>query len=79
MLYNVYTIKDELAGEAGPPFIAVNDKVAMRNFNKMGIPEALIKEYTLLKIGYFDSIDISITPNMVYTITKEENDNEPIF
>jgi len=74
MLYNVYTVKDKLAEEAGPPFIAVNDKVAMRQFRQMGIPQSLQNEYELLKIGYFDSIDISITPDIVYNVidTKEE-------
>jgi len=74
MLYNVYVVQDHLAEEAGPPFIAVNDKVALRQFNSMTIPEALKKEYSLLKIGYYDSKDLSITPDMIYdVVVQEEN------
>lgn len=76
MLYNVYTVKDKLAEECGPPFIAVNDKVAIRQYKSMGIPESLKNEYSLLKIGYFDSIDVSITPNVVITLITEEDKNE---
>jgi len=76
MLYNVYTVKDNLAEEAGPPFIAVNDKVAIRQYKNMGIPESLKKDYQLLKIGYFDSVDVSITPDMIYHVIIEEEVNE---
>jgi len=77
MLYQVYTVKDKLAEEAGPPFIAVNDKVALRQFKQMNIPKSLINEYELLCIGYFDSVDITITPNIVYNpIELEEKENE---
>lgn len=76
MLYNVYTVKDKLAEECGPPFIAVNDKVAIRQFKSMGIPEALKNEYELLNIGYFDSIDVSITPNMVISLPITEGKDE---
>lgn len=70
MLYNVYVVKDKLAEEAGPPFVAVNDKVALRQYQSMGIPESLKDEYELLKIGFYDSIDISITPAITYTLTE---------
>jgi len=76
MLYQVYVVKDLMAEEAGPPFTAVNDKVAVRQFKQMGIPKELTKEYELLKIGYFDSIDISITPDITYKIVTEENADE---
>lgn len=74
MLYNVYVVRDKLAEEAGPPFTAVNDKVALRQFQSMGIPESLKDEYELLKIGYYDSIDVSITPLVSYTLTGESSD-----
>ncbi|WNK14084.1 MAG: nonstructural protein [Microvirus sp.] len=76
MLYQVYTVKDKLAEEAGPPFIAVNDKVAIRQFKSMGIPLALKDEYELLKIGYFDSIDITIIPDITVNIINMEDENE---
>jgi len=78
MLYNVYTVKDLLAEEAGPPFIAVNDKVALRQYQSMGIPESLKDQYELIKIGYYDSIDLSITPDIIYSVIKgEENHVKP--
>lgn len=62
MVYRVYTIKDKVAEESGPPFIAVNDGVAKRNYKDMGIPESLKDDYELYFIGYWDSIESSITP-----------------
>lgn len=77
MLYNVYVVKDKLAEEAGPPFTAVNDKVALRQYQSMGIPESLKDEYELLMIGYFDSVDVSITPHITYSVIEpQENKNE---
>lgn len=74
MLYSVYTIKDKLAEECGPPFVAVNDKVALRKYKDLGIPESLKHEYELLMIGLFDSKDCSITPHVVYSLVEEEKD-----
>ncbi|QXP44129.1 MAG: nonstructural protein [Arizlama microvirus] len=79
MLYNVYVVKDKLAQEAGPPFVAVNDKVALRQFKQMGIPEVLKKEYELLKIGYYDSLEVTITPDIVSDLIyleQEEKEDE---
>lgn len=70
MLYNVYVVKDKLAEECGPPFTAVNDKVALREYVSIGIPESLKDQYELLCIGYYDSVDVSITPNITYTIIE---------
>lgn len=64
MVYNVYVVKDKLAEEAGPPFTAVNNSVAIRQYKQMGIPEALKDEYSLHLIGYYDSKEMSITPNV---------------
>lgn len=70
MLYQVYTVRDKLAEESGPPFIAVNDKVAMRQYKAMNIPDSLKNEYELLMIGYFDSVDTTITPSVVYDVVE---------
>lgn len=82
MLYNVYAVQDKLAGEAGPPFIAVNDQVALRQYKSMGIPGQLKNEYSLVKIGYYDSVKMSIIPDIVIELITElqkpevsENDN----
>lgn len=75
MLYNLYTVVDKLAEEAGPPFTAVNDKVAMRKFREMGIPESLKDEYEVRCLGSFDSVGCFITPEMVYTLATSEVDN----
>lgn len=76
MLYGVYTIKDKLAEEAGPPFIAVNDKVAKRQFKQMNVPVGLKDEYELIKIGWFDSLDCQIIPDLSYTLVVQEDENE---
>lgn len=63
MVYNVYTVYDKTAEEAGPPFTAVNNSVAKRQYKQMGIPEALKDEYSLHLIGFYDSKEMTITPN----------------
>lgn len=71
MNFNVYSVRDKLAGEAGPPFIAVNDLVAMRQFKQMGIPESLRNEYELLRVGYWDSLNAELTSHLTYTLSSE--------
>lgn len=71
MQYNLYVVKDKLAGEAGPPFTAVNDAVARRNFSQMNIPPAFADEYELLCIGTYDSKEIFIVPEICYSVVKE--------
>lgn len=78
MLYNVYTVYDKTAEEAGPPFVAVNNGVAIREYRNMGIPEALKDEYSLHLIGYYDSKKMDIVPNVTPIIinTIQEVINE---
>lgn len=75
MMYNVYTIHDTIAKEYGPPFTAVNDKVAIRAYKNTGIPERLEKDYELVRIGTFDSIEGTIIPDITYSITTPEENN----
>lgn len=75
MRYNLYVVKDKLAEEAGPPFQAVNDKVAIRHFNAMNIPEALKDEYELLCVGSYDSKEIFIVPEICYSVVNQEENN----
>lgn len=72
MVVKVYTIKDKLARECGPPFTAVNDEVAKRQFKQMGIPKDLLDEYELLQIGYFDTIEAELTPELKYFVVDME-------
>lgn len=71
MRYNLYVVNDKLAQEAGPIFLAVNDAVALRQFKNLGIPEDLKGEYELLMIGYYDSKEIFITPEIYYSVVEE--------
>lgn len=71
MIYNVYVVKDKLAEEAGPPFVAVNNGVAIRQYKQMGIPESLKDEYSLHLIGFYDSKEMTITPNLIIDVVKE--------
>lgn len=70
MLHNVYVVYDKLAEEAGPPFIAVNDAVAARKYNDLmrDCPQSLRADYELQMIGYYDSKEPCITPEIQYTI-----------
>jgi len=75
MMYNVYVVYDKVAEEAGPPFCAVNDGIAMRQYASMGIPEALQRDYTLNMIGYYDSKDMCITPHIIISVVSKEETN----
>lgn len=76
MQYGLYVVKDKLADEAGPPFTAVNDKVAVRHFNQMNIPDTLRDEYELLCIGTYNSKEIFIVPEICYSVVNQEASNE---
>lgn len=71
MVYKVYTIYDKVAQEAGPPFTAVNDGVAIRNFKEMRIHPSLKDDYELYHIGFWDSIEKSITPSITITLLED--------
>lgn len=72
MQYNIYSVYDKTAEEFGPPFVAVNDGVAKRQYKNFGIPEALQDEYELHCIGTFDSKDGSVLPIDTFTLHTEE-------
>ena len=72
MQYNIYTIYDKTAEEFGPPFIAVNDGVAKREYKNLGIPEALKDEYELHVVGTYESKDGSVLPLDTFIIHTEE-------
>lgn len=79
MIFNVYVVCDKLAEEAGPPFVAVNNAVALRQFKQMNIPEVLKDEYSLHLIGYYDSKEMIITPEVSIIVNTEvDEDGENI-
>lgn len=59
MKTNIYTIYDRIAEEAGPLFQAVNDGVAIRRTVSFMLDlDVNSTDYKLLKIGYFENIDL---------------------
>jgi len=74
MVYNVYVVHDKLAGESGPPFTAVNNAVALRQYKQMGIPESLKSEYSLHLIGFYDSLEMVIVPHVIVQLVEEVNE-----
>ena len=76
MIYNVYTVYDNVAEEAGPPFVAVNDGIARRMFKNMNIPESLKSDYKLVRIGFYDSKDMLLAMDELYEITDKAMSDE---
>lgn len=73
MVFKVYTVWDKVAEEAGPPFIAINDGVALRSFKEMNIIPSLRGDYVLYHIGFYDSVEASITPSLTITVLEDTN------
>lgn len=57
MKFNLYTVYDELAEEAGPIFCAKNDSVAQRQYDALMVQvlESEKSKYHLYYIGEYDS------------------------
>lgn len=72
MIMYLYTVYDKVAEEAGPVFQAINDGIAMRQFKSLGIPEALEKDYTLHRIGQYDSKNMEVIPEIVYHLKEDK-------
>lgn len=72
MVLNIYTVYDKVAEEAGPLFQAVNDGIALRNYRNMQIPESLKNDYSLYRIGTYDTVTMEIVPEFVYSLLEEE-------
>ena len=64
--FNVYTLYDIKAEEAGPPFVALTDEVAVRNIC-LTLKDTLYPEdYKLMHIGIYDSHTMSLCECGVY-------------
>ena len=64
--FNIYTIYDKKAEEAGPPFVAVNDSVAVRNVCLTLSDQLYPEDYELVQIGEYDSKAMSVCSCGVY-------------
>lgn len=71
MKHGVYVIYDKVAEESGPMFEAVNDGIALRQACNVlkPLPNTLVEDYQLVKIGEYDTKDMQI-----YVIPPEEID-----
>lgn len=76
MKTQIYAVKDNVAGEYGPPFTAKNDGVAQRMFEQM-LDKAIknTTEYDLYVIGSYDSDIAYIVTGTVTRIQKKEVKN----
>lgn len=76
MISNIYVVWDKIAEEAGPPFIAKNDGVAMRNYFRIIEKSNNYKEYELVSIGEFNSDVpmIEVKESRIITPVEENKD-----
>nr|WAE43913.1 MAG: nonstructural protein [Microviridae sp.] len=69
MILRLYTIMDRVAEDSAPPFTAINDGVARRQFNNLLNNSLSSDEYSLYYLGFYDTslmkADILITPQLV--------------
>jgi len=61
----IYTIYDSPAGQAGPPFLAVNDDIAIRKTAILLKDQLFVTDFRLYKIGEYDSETCTITASEV--------------
>jgi len=57
----IYTIFDSPAGQAGPPFLAVNDDIAIRKTAILLKDQLFVTDFRLYKIGEYDAGTATIT------------------
>lgn len=55
MLLGIYTVYDRVAAEAGPPYMAKNDGIALRNMNIYLMKIENKEDYELRKLCDFDT------------------------
>lgn len=66
----VYAIYDKVAEQYGPPYIAINDGVAMRAYRQEvdKMPPYAVRDYSLVKLGVFNQDTGLITGSELVTI-----------
>lgn len=59
----LYVIYDELAKQAAPIYLARTDELALRQFEaqKSQLPEAILRDLRVYRVGYFDLASMLIT------------------
>ena len=74
MKYGLYVVHDAVAEDSGPPFQAVNDQVAKRQFAQLleNAPETTKADYLLFRIAEWDSSDMQVKLIEPYQIQIEE-------
>lgn len=82
-VFGLYSIRDCLAEEYGPLFQAVNDGVAVRQFQKIlvDIPISSRGDYVLVCFGKMDTVsgDIHVTPPQEIYSSRENDTMEGII
>nr|WAE43383.1 MAG: nonstructural protein [Microviridae sp.] len=61
MLVRMYTIFDKVAEDSAPPFAAVNDGVARRQFNNLIAATSTPDEYVLYYLGTYSTITMIVS------------------
>lgn len=75
MIYPVYSMKDELIG-FGLPQVNINDNVAIRDFREKMKNENHAGDYSLFKIGTYDTDTGSFISNVEFLERGSRNENE---
>lgn len=75
MIYPVYSMKDELIG-FGLPQVNINDNVAIRDFREKMKNENHAGDYSLFKIGTYDTDTGSFISNVEFLERGSKNENE---
>lgn len=69
MIQRVYSIRDKVARECGPLFVAKNDGVALRQFrNLLKTDGVRPDDFELLLLGMFDTDGSCLTSYTNYTV-----------
>lgn len=79
MIQKIYTVFDKVAEEAGPPFTAINDGVAIRSYAKIMGQVADTNDYSLLCIGEYNTETGAIAPVSPLRVLNVRLDKERMF
>lgn len=79
MIQKIYVVFDKVAEESGPPFVSVNDGVAVRSYAKIMSQVADPNDYALLCIGDFNTETAAIAPVSPVRVVNVRLDKERMF